>query len=68
MVAPPHSIIDREGMKVFLLATIRKYGRFARDSAYPYDRLVTVKRQKGNYASFLVLPNILQNIFSKRIV
>ena len=33
-----------------------------------HDLLVTVKRQTGDHASFLVLSNFLQNILSKRIV
>jgi len=31
------------------------------------DQLVTVKRQMGDYTSFSVLFNILQNVLSKRI-
>ena len=35
--------------------------------ACPYDRWATVKRQKGDCASFLTLHDILQSSLSKRI-
>jgi len=68
MLAPLHSAIDRGEHKkyLFLYNPIWKYGKSTRDSA-PQDRLVTVKRQKGDYALFSVLSNILQNVLSKRI-
>ena len=38
-------------------------GIFTHDSARaPHDQLVTVKRVKGDYTSFSVLSNILQNV------
>ena len=46
-------------------APIWKYGKSTCDSACPQDQLVTVKRQKGNYASFSVLFNILKKCFLK---
>jgi len=44
-------------MKVSLLATV--YGKSTRDSTRPQDQLVTVNRQKGDYALFSGLSNIL---------
>ena len=49
---------QRRAWKVSLLGTIWKY------STCPQ---VTVKRRKGNYASFSMFSNILQNVLSKRI-
>jgi len=46
---------------------IWKYGKSTRDSACLQDRLVRVKRWKGDYASFSVLSNILQNVLNKKI-
>ena len=61
MLAPLHSAIDRgEHEKyLFLPLYIWKYGKSICDSACPQDRLITVNRQKGDYASFSVLSNIL---------
>jgi len=56
---------QRRAWKLSLLAPIWIYGKSTRDSACPYDWLVTVKRQKDDYASFSVLSNILQNVLSK---
>jgi len=41
--------------------------KFIRDCARPQNRLVTMKRWKGDYALLSELPNILRNVLSKMI-
>jgi len=69
MLAPLHGVIDRGEHEKYLFLPL--YGNTENSlltACTPQDRLVTVKRQKGDYASFPVLSNILQNVLSKRIV
>ena len=66
MLAPLHSAIDRGEYEKHLFLPLHVYGKSTCDSLYPQDRLVTVKRQKGDYASFSVLSNNLQNDFKPK--
>jgi len=65
MLTPLHSVIDIG--EYDLLAPIWKYRKSTSDSTCSQDGLVTVKRLKGDYVTFSVLYNILQNVLSKRI-
>ena len=61
MLAPLHSIIDKGEHEKYLFLP---HGKFTHDSMHPQDQLVTAKRQKGDYASFSELSNIVQNVLS----
>ena len=67
MLAPFHSAIDRGEYEKYLFLSL--YGNTENHSwqRAPQDRSVTVKRQRGDYALFSVLSNILQKVLSKRI-
>jgi len=62
-----HSVIDRGEHKKYLFLPLYGNTEYLLMTACPHDQLVTVKRQKGNYASFSELSNILQNVLSKMI-
>ena len=64
MLAPLHSAIDKGEYEKYLL--LPPY-RNSLITACSQDQLVTVKGEKGYYASFSELSNILQNVSSKRI-
>ena len=65
MLAPLHGSIDKGEYESIFLDTIWKYGKFTYNSKS--DRLVTVKRQKGNCTLFSGLSNNLLKKTNKRI-
>jgi len=67
MPALLHSIIDRGEYEKYLFLPV--YGNTENPpmTVRPQDRLVTVKRWKGNYTLFSVLSNNLQNNLSQMI-
>jgi len=62
---PLHSDMDREEQEKYpFLMLCGKMGYSLMTARAPQDRLITVKKRNGDYASFSELSNTLKNVLS----
>ena len=68
MLAPLHSVLDREEQEKYLFFCYVEIQKIHLWWCVRPGSISHSKRQKGDYASFSELSNILKNVLSKRIV
>jgi len=59
-----HSDIDREEQEKYLYLSLCGNMGYLFVTVRPQDRLITVKRRKGDYSLFLELSNTLKDVLS----